>query len=241
MPELHGLLLARDLFLHFAEQLLDFRALWIEALKLEQYRPDAGPLLLIHHGLDASQYLGHMFALESLVDGLDVRGHVFGRLVSIDGVLGKRMVNEMVEGRRIPGEDGRQRVMRFADYPVQGIRIVAGKWQPPGKQQVENATRGPDIGPPVGGLAQKPFRRDVVEGADHHARLCVAGGFFQAGDAKIDNFDIAIRLNHDVCRLDVAVDNALLVCIAQTEAQLANDIQLLDKRKPMSGAEQILQ
>src|ERR1039458_2301238 len=182
-----------------------------------------------------------MFALEIVVNRLDIRGHFFAGLVSIQRILCQCAVKQMVKSRRITGEHARQRVMRFADYPVKSGGIVARKRQPPGKQQVENDARGPDIGPAVRLLAQESLRRNVVEGADDHARLCVTGVTFQPGNAKVDNLDVSIRLHHDVCRLDVPMDNSLLVRITQAEANLANNLQLLDKRKLASGAKQIFE
>ena len=93
----------RNLLLHLAQQLLDLRVLWIEALKVEQNRPDTCPLLLIHQVLHIAQDLTHMLALEIVVDRLDIHGHFLGRLVSIDRILGQGAVEQIIKGGRITG------------------------------------------------------------------------------------------------------------------------------------------
>src|SRR6202021_2445609 len=80
-----------------------------------------------------------------------------------------------------------------------------------------------------------------MKGADNHARLSVTGKVFQAGDAEVDNLDISIGLQHDICRLYVAVHYAPLVRVTQSQTSLVNHVQLFNQRKLAPGLEQILQ
>ena len=43
------------------------------------------------------------------------------------------------------------------------------------------------------------------------------------GDAKVDDLNVAILGNHDVARLDIAMHDAALVCIAQALANLDDE------------------
>ena len=182
-----------------------------------------------------------MFLFETIVDDLDIRRHIFRGFKAIDRILGQRMVDQMIDRLGSAGHKARHRVMRFAHHAVQSGRIVAGERQLPGQQQVENDARRPDIRSSIGRLAQQPLRRDVVKGADHHARLGVAGAILEPGDAEVDDLDVAVRLHHDVCRLDVAVNHPFSVCVAQAGAELADNLQLLNQRELASILEQVLQ
>jgi len=88
---------------------------------------------------------------------------------------------------------------------------------------------------PSGGLAQESLGRNEMESANHHAGLSVTRVTFQPGDAKVDYLDVSIRQHHDIRRLDVPMDNSLLMRITQAKADLANNFELLDQRKLSSG------
>ena len=51
------------------------------------------------------------------------------------------------------GQSIGKRLLRFAHHAVQGIRIIAGKWQSAGEQKIEDYAGGPDVGTAIGGLA----------------------------------------------------------------------------------------
>ena len=182
-----------------------------------------------------------MLALELVVDGLDIRRHVVGGLIPVVGLLGQRPLEHRVQRRRITGDHGLQWIVGFVKNLLQDRDIVAGKGKAAGEYPIKHHTDRPDIGSSIGGLAQQSFRRDVMKGSDDHAGLGVAGKVLQAGDAEVDDLDVAIGLEHDVGRLDVAVHHAHAVRIAETEAELVNHVQLFNQGELAAGLEQILQ
>src|ERR1035438_10691120 len=101
-----------------------------------------------------------MFALEIVVDRLDITRHIFGCLVTIGGLLCKRMLKHLVQGRWITSQDALQGVIWFVENLLQDRNIIAGKRQTPGEHPVEHNSHGPDIGSSVRSLAQKSLRRD---------------------------------------------------------------------------------
>ena len=69
------------------------------------------------------------------------------------------------------------------------------------------------------------LRGDVIDRAQHHARAGQARGRNFAGEAsqaEIEDFHAAVRRPHQVVRLEVAVDHALLEGVRKSERRLAN-------------------
>src|ERR1035441_11130384 len=80
-----------------------------------------------------------------------------------------------------------------------------------------------------------------MEGADDHSGLRVAGLVFEASHTKVDYLDGSVGQHHHVGGLDVAMDDALLVRIAQAETELPNHFELLNERELPSGFKKSLQ
>ena len=74
-------------------------------------------------------------------------------------------------------------------------------------------------------LAAQLLGAHVGNGADHLAglgqtRRAIAAGAEHAGDAEVHDLRAAFRVDHDVCRLQVAVDHAALVRMLHAVANL---------------------
>jgi hypothetical protein len=73
--------------------------------------------------------------------------------------------------------------------------------------------------------------RHVLQRADHAAlRARGFAGILDAGDAEVGELDAPARLDQQVGRLDVAVDDALLVRVVERAEQVADDLQRLLQR-----------
>jgi hypothetical protein len=87
-----------------------------------------------------------------------------------------------------------------------------------------------DVGAVVDGQAAHLLRRHVVEAADQGAGVGDAG-IGQLGDAEVEDLQAAAPLlDHQVGRLDVAMDDAEAVRVGEPVAQLLEQAQLADQR-----------
>lgn len=81
----------------------------------------------------------------------------------------------------------------------------------------QNADR-PPIDHPVMSRALHDFRGEVLScAAESH---CLLVAFQKLCQAEVDNFDVAIGVDEDVLKLDVPVDDAFFVKLAQTDDDL---------------------
>ena len=80
-----------------------------------------------------------------------------------------------------------------------------------------------------------------MRGAEHAGGLLL-GGVLGARDAEVHHFDVAVGLDHDVLRLDVAVDDVEAVGHGQRLANLAadfGDLALVDGAALLDGGFQV--
>ncbi len=75
-------------------------------------------------------------------------------------------------------------------------------------------------------LAANLFRRHVVGGTEDGARLGVRS-VLPAGDAEVHDLRLTAVADEDVRRLDVAMDDAVLVRVREPAAGLGDDVELL--------------
>ena len=142
-------------------------------------------------------------------------------LVAVGGRLGEGTVDNGGVGRGDAGpERARRLVEDLADHRGGG---GCGEGMMAAEHLVHDDAEGEDVGAAVGGLSVEDFRRHVLRGAGEHAGDGEhGGGFGQAGfvggllsQSEVEQFDLAgMRTGageHDVFRLDVAVEDALVV------------------------------
>ncbi len=93
------------------------------------------------------------------------------------------------------------------------------------QQLVDDAAQRVHVGRGVGGAAQRPLGGQVEAGADDVAGRGQRGRGVvdELGDAEVADLDRTLRVQHQVARLDVAVDDALAVRGGQPGGGLAGD------------------
>ena len=114
-----------------------------------------------------------------------------------------------------------------------------------GEQLVAGDAVRKDVGERIGGRAVELFRRHVRQGADERTLGRDAGRrrLRQQGDAEIHDLHAAVRQQHDVGGLHIAVDDALGVGMVQSRGHLGHDVQLLQEaQRPLvdDGTFQVL-
>ena len=101
-----------------------------------------------------------------------------------------------------------------------------------GQQVVERAAQAVDVGADVGLLGVDGLLRgDVVGRAEHLALVrqaavdrLLAGHLGQAEVEHLDDRPVALAGEHQVARLDVAVDHAVLVGVLQAQRRLVDEV-----------------
>ena len=107
-----------------------------------------------------------------------------------------------------------------------GHGAVALKGQAAREHLIEHDAGGVDVRARVGAVALRLLGRDVVDGAERLLRHGV-GGVGKTGDAEVRDLDAAVAQHHDVLRLDVAVDDAARMRVAQPLHNLCDEMQRL--------------
>ena len=135
-------------------------------------------------------------------------GEFGGGLVAGGGLLGERLGEDGGGGTRF-GQDGRRGEQRGEDLGGAGAR----ESRTAGEQFGEDGGEAEDVGAAVEFFASRLLGGHVAGGADHAARLGgVWGGGFaglqDSGEPEIDDLDEAVGAEHDVFRLDVAMNDA---------------------------------
>ena len=96
--------------------------------------------------------------------------------------------------------------------------------QPPRDHLVENDSQRPEIGAPICLLTDRLFRRHVGGSSENRGRLGEFGAIGKLRQTEVHNFDRALRCDHQVGTLDVAVDDVLLMGRLKTLSGLDGDV-----------------
>ena len=119
-------------------------------------------------------------------------------------------------------------------------RLLAHEGPPPGQELVQDHAHREDVAAPVEGLGADLLGAHVVDGPDHHAALGEVGPA-QLGDPEVHDLHGAVVEQPDVRRLDVAVDDPVLVGVGEAAADLDHDVEHLGEEQRLAGADQGLE
>ena len=104
-----------------------------------------------------------------------------------------------------------------------------------GQNFVEDEAERIDIAPGADFAASKLLRCHI--GWRARADFRSLDGRGDAGESKVGDANLSGSIEHDVCRLQVAVNHAAFVCCRKTRANLPRDLRGLIRRKPTDSAD----
>ena len=111
--------------------------------------------------------------------------------------------------------------------PVRSLGLSSER-PPAGQHLVGHDPQRVHVGAPVERLAATLLRRHVRHRAGHDRRH--GGAVDRLGNPKVGHKHPAVASQHDVARLDIAMDDALLVSIVERRTHLAQNITRLVQR-----------
>ena len=159
---------------------------------------------------------------EQVADGLVTLRRVLLQAARDDGLGG---------GRHRAVERGGRRVDARRDALVQLAEGLGLERHVARQHLVEEDAERPDVRARVGPLAAQLFGRKIDGRADDHADLRHGLAGLGAGDAEIQQLDLPARGDLDVVRLDVAVDDAVLVDVFEGLADFLEHVERLVERE----------
>jgi hypothetical protein len=98
-----------------------------------------------------------------------------------------------------------------------------------GERLVQHDAEREDVRARVDRLAGDLLRRHVARRAEHHPGGGLVVGEAHAREAEVHDLRAALRIQHDVRRLDVTVHDAALVRIREAVGDLAHDLHRLER------------
>ena len=155
-----------------------------------------------------------------------VRPHLGGGLVAVGRVLAQRLEHDRIELRGDLRVELR-RGPRVLPHVLVGHRDrgVAGERRLAGEQLEQHATGGVDVAAGVDGLTARLLGRQVLRRPDHRGGLGHVLALTQrAGDAEVHDLHRTGPVDHDVGRLHVAVDDAVLVAEVERGAHVGHHL-----------------
>src|SRR5438034_3679221 len=165
--------------------------------------------------------------------------HFAGALVALSLIFAQRVADNVLKLRRSLAVITRKR--RRLVLPNRSHDLswcVAREWLMPGHHFVKDYAETPNIGPFIDRRATRLLRRHVRNGSEYRPQIGLSechrscpvrrslgeGGFGKLCNPEIENFHVPIRPEHDVLRLDVAMDNAGFVGGGERTRHLDRDV-----------------
>jgi hypothetical protein len=147
-----------------------------------------------------------------------VKGQLRGRGVAVFGVDLQAMQDDLLHPRRQVGAQHARRDGLLVQPSAQAAHARGrAERARAGGEVVQDDAQGEQVAARVGAVVQHLLRGDVRSGAHGQAELLgqQVGQPIVARQAKIDQHGVAVGPEHDVARLDVVMDDVLLVQIVQ--------------------------
>ena len=178
----------------------------------------------------------HRATVARAQDRLEIEGHVARGLESLLAALLQAMAHQPLESRRY-GHAGSGDVRRvFLEDRSHAVRRgLPGERALPRQHLVEHRTKREDVRSSVGRLSAHLLGRHVASGAENGSRIggarerwragvVVRGRGVRAREAEVQDLDPPVAGQEDVLRLQVPVDDALLVRGREPVRQLRADL-----------------
>ena len=165
--------------------------------------------------------------LRILPEGLQIRDHGVRRLIAVLQIRGHGLHADQLQllgniGIDLPrSQRNRAEVLdghRHGGFPLKG--------QPSCEHLVKHHAGGINVAAGIRPVAPGLLRGNIVDGAKSLLRQGL-GGIRQTGDAEIGHLHAAVPQDHDVLRLDVPVDDATAVGVAEASHDLGDEVQRL--------------
>ena len=177
--------------------------------------------------LEMPAVLGRFVLFEYLVTHRrQILGELGAILVAAVEILFQRPPHDRIKAlRQVRIERGHRRRIGIDDAIDQRRLICGPKWQSTGKQLEHDHTERIEVGFLVERVALDLFRRHVGRRTDAHdeGRVAVHVLVHVQGQAEIGDLRLVIGGDHDVGRLDVAMDDALPISRIECHAALEDD------------------
>ena len=135
------------------------------------------------------------------------------------------------------GHERRRRTWRRAlPQAKQGLRVGDIHGPPARAQLVEHEPQRVDVAPRRYFAARELFRRHVRRRATHRLRAAQLCG--NDGDTEVHDADLTLAVDHDVVRLEIAMDDTSRVRGRQPRGELARDLDRLSTAKRPDPSQQ---
>jgi hypothetical protein len=179
---------------------------------------------VLRRGNHGAEILEDRLFLETGLGLVERQGKILPPLKPVPRVLRESLGQNRVELRRDVLRHVRDRGEILVDDLVGDRRqVLAGEGFPVRQHLVEDDPERKDVAPAVHGSAGHLLRGHVVRRAEELARRRqIRGG--DLGDAEVRDLHLAVGGDHDVRRLDVAVDDPFPVGVVERLGDLPNDV-----------------
>jgi hypothetical protein len=164
--------------------------------------------------------------LESLGHGGEVSAELVHRLVAVGGLLGQGIGEDLLHrGRRVRPGLGHRLGLLVEDRADDGLVASPLEGVLSGEHLVEHDPQRPDVGPMVEPLSPGLLGRHVGHRAECRPALGQRDAPRELGQPEVHDLGPAVLGDHDVGALDVPVDDAARVGLAQSRGDLGGDVQ----------------
>ena len=170
--------------------------------------------------------------------------HILRRLEAFGGILRVQLLDDAAEPLRHFGDDLTHRPGSVVGHALQNRQCrLRSERRPASQHRVNHAAEAEKVGAVIERFPTRLFRRHVHRRTGHNSATCQAGIVGGTRQPKVRDLHLLLRsvIDQDVRRLDVAVNQSLVVGGSQTLRDLPGDIQSLRRVKRAGAVEAVLQ
>ena len=163
-----------------------------------------------------------------------INEHILDMLVALRWVLCERLSDNPLELHRHIAPPRRERLRLVVQNRIHHRRFIVARKRPlPRDHLVEHDAERPDVGAAIDLFPRCLLRRHVRRRAERRVGLRELRVCPEPRETEVQDLRLAPRREHDVPRLDVPVNDPLLVRLVQPLADLDRDRErLIDRERP---------